>query len=263
MHRVFLYLLLPAWLCLSVAYAQYNSFPPGVFSNTAARGGGSAALGLQTSVAAMWEFETTGWLDSSGAGNTLTASGTPPTSVSGGKPGNAVHLVTASSESLTHASNAGLSVGGGNFSVQCWVKAVSSVGQWCSKDNGGFANREFSFEGIFTSSNVYSCVFYLVGGGNQIVNSTVTLDANWHHLVMTWDGTTVRLYVDAGTAFTAVPISGGVASTSAVFVGTGGGGTFADADVDQFVIWKARVLTPTEIGLLYNSGSGLSWAGML
>jgi hypothetical protein len=35
MHRVFLYLLLSAWLCFSVAYAQYNNFPPGVFGGRA------------------------------------------------------------------------------------------------------------------------------------------------------------------------------------------------------------------------------------
>jgi hypothetical protein len=46
MHRVFLYLLLPAWLCFSVAYAQFNSFPPGVFTNKAAHDPAPAAAGV-------------------------------------------------------------------------------------------------------------------------------------------------------------------------------------------------------------------------
>jgi hypothetical protein len=51
MHRVFLYLLLPAWLCFSVAYAQFNSFPPGVFTNKAAHDPAPAAAGVTLSVA--------------------------------------------------------------------------------------------------------------------------------------------------------------------------------------------------------------------
>jgi hypothetical protein len=223
-------------------------------------GGGS--LGLQTSCTAFWELESTSWSDATGNSNTLTPSGSAPTIVSG-LVGNAAHFVTGSSQSLNIASNTNLAVGGGNFSLQCWVKADAN-GAWLSKNDGGFANREWDFRNNFTSSNVYAFEFYLSGGSSVIVNSTVNNDSTaYHHLVATWDGTTIRFYVDAGTAVTNVPGSGSLASTSSVFIGENGqNATFANGNIDQVGIWKGRVLSSSDVTALYNSGAGLSWAAM-
>jgi hypothetical protein len=222
-----------------------------------------SALGLQTNVSAFWSLENTSWLDDTGNGNTLTQSATPPTVVTG-IVGNAAKFVSASSESLSIASNSFLAVGGGNYSLQCWVKVTIVGGAWFSKSTGGFANREFSFIDIFSSGHFYGFNFYKSNAVISTLTSTVPVDTTtFHHLVATWDGTTVRFYVDAGTPVTNVPGLGSVNSTSSVLIGEDGdGNVFGDAVVDQVGIWKGRVLSATDVTNLYNGGAGLSWAAM-
>lgn len=223
---------------------------------------GGGGLGLQTSVTAMWEFETTSWTDSSGNGNTLTPSVSPPTLVAG-VVGNAANFVLASSQKLSIASNSGISVGGGTYSIQCWVKALVTTGAWCAKDDGGFANREWAFFDAFSGGHFYAFAFFQSNGTEIDIISSVAVDTTaFHQLVATWDGTTVRFYVDAGTPATATP-SASVSSTSQVFIGDGGNGEgFATAAVDQVVIAKNRVWTGANVTTLFNGGSGLSWAAM-
>lgn len=225
---------------------------------------GGGGLGLQTSCTAFWQFDNTSWLDSSGNGSTLTPSATPPTLTPGpGLSNSSALFVSALSESLSVANNSFLAVGGGNFSIQCWVKATSAVGSWFTKDNGGFGQREWSFQKNFTSSNVYAFGIYPAGNSVSFLNSTVTIDTNWHHLISTWDGTTLKLYIDAGTPATGTPAAS-LNSTSGVIIGGSGNGVgFGNAAVTFCAIWKGRVLTAGNVTTLFNSGAGLNWSSML
>jgi len=82
--------------------------------------------------------------------------------------------------------------------------------------------------------------------------------ADWNHILGTWDGTTIRLYVNnvEGTSGT---FTGTLAGTKKVNIGRGqpNNAYNVDAIVDEYGIWN-RVLTAAEITELYNSGAGLT-----
>jgi hypothetical protein len=221
-------------------------------------------LGLQTGVSAFWSLENTSWLDDTGNGNTLTPSATPPTIVSG-VVGNAANFVRASSEQLSIATNSFVTVGTGSFSLQCWVKVAAGASGWgwFAKNVGqSFGNNEWEFFGNFTSARVYAFNFVKNGTNTTIINTTTPVDTAFHHLVATFDGTTVSLYLDAGAPFTVTPGGTLVASTLPLTMGNSDATGFGDAAVDQCGIWKGRVLSVSDISHLYNGGAGLSWAAM-
>lgn len=82
---------------------------------------------------------------------------------------------------------------------------------------------------------------------------------NFHHAVLTYDGTTYRLYVN-GTERDTTTVPGTVSfSTRAFTLGSyDGSGSFHNGDIDELGIWS-RALSASEVSQLYNSGDGLSY----
>jgi hypothetical protein len=249
------------------AQSPIPSFPPGVFGGRGAlvtSGGGG--LGLQTNLAAFWEFQTTSWLDSTANANNLTGSNSPTTTT--GIVGNAIGLVSASSQSASVASNSSLQVGAGSYSVQAWVKG-NACGPECfvAKSGGGFANNEFGLGSNFTSNNFYACSFYNLGGSETTLTTATVIDSTtFHHIVMTWNSTTKVLtcYVDNVATTSTLTGQLGLNSTAPVYIsgGTPLGIAFTNGAIDQVGIWKARELSVGDVNLLWNGGSGLSYAAM-
>lgn len=222
----------------------------------------SGALGLQTNCTAFWQFENASWIDELGVNN-LTSNGSPTTTA--GVVGNAADL-TAASTFLSHADAVALSIGAANssFSISCWMNAAGAIQRnGITKNDGGFNNIEFWVGTRFTTANKWSWSFYAASSVEKFCTSTVNFSIGWHHIVATWDGTTQTIYVDGAASGTNTPAASSVDSTSNFFIGKDGvSGTFGAIKADQVGLWKGRVLNSTEVGLLYNSGAGLSWAAM-
>jgi len=261
MLRWGLVLLFLGVVCL--AQAQLSSFPPGTFQNRAALDA-TAGKGLQTSLSAFYSLETTSWTDDVGS-NSLTGNGSP--TVTTGIVGNGVNLVSASSQFLSHANAAAFQLGN-NFSIQVWVNLASNITSddfpLISKNDGGFSNREYGMGARFTSANFWSFEIYDVGGtAANVVSSVNMTTGSWFHLVATFDGTTVKFYVNNNSPDTITPSFSIPASTSTFMIGHDGQDLgFVNGVIDQVGLWKGRVLTAGDVALLYNSGAGLSFAAM-
>jgi hypothetical protein len=78
----------------------------------------------------------------------------------------------------------------------------------------------------------------------------------WAHVVGTWDGSTIRVYVDDvevgnGSA-------GGITNSAKDFhIGSRQGGSYLDGTIGPVRFWNGRALTSSEISTLYNNGDGL------
>ena len=149
------------------------------------------------------------------------------------------------------------------------VSVAQAINCIISKEDGGFGNREYGLGGQFGTGFVYAFVFYNNSGASTtVLNSTATQSSSaWNHLVATWDGTTMKFYINNGTPDTNSPANPTtIASTSTFVIGKDSDGTFlssaGDALVDQVGLWKGRVLTAGDVSLLFNSGAGLSYAAM-
>lgn len=89
-------------------------------------------------------------------------------------------------------------------------------------------------------------------GNREGANPTVPVDGNWHHLAMTFDGTTVRAYID-GTLDDTHSYTGTIDSNdNTLKIGNAAGADWTtDGKIDDVRIYK-RALSESEIKELYN-----------
>ncbi len=154
------------------------------------------------------------------------------------------------------------------MSVSAWIKtsATGIYQQIIAKDQCR-ANCTTSFNRVwqFRVSSANKAEFIPFNTNSTptwqlITGSTTVTDGQWHHLVGTWDGTTVRLYVDGVSDATPAAFSGSLASgkTNPVFIGaddladTGTQDYFRGA-IDEVRLYN-RALSASEVWELYNLG---------
>jgi len=140
------------------------------------------------------------------------------------------------------------------FSVSLWFKIASLAnanalyGSWVGAQNSTLIRVSGGQLQFFLQT--------LTGqsGGSFIAFSDTT---NWHHLVCTYDGTTMRMYLD-GTATATT-----MARTGTVNIGTAterigdAQGAGSPNSFDEAAIYS-RALTAGEVTTIYNSGNGIT-----
>ncbi len=118
------------------------------------------------------------------------------------------------------------------LTLSAWVKASGTQGKWGSIVAKGETLCALSSWSLYTGSAA-GLVFYVGGLGGAYYAPTVPAtiwDGAWHHAVGTFDGATVRLYVDGAQVGSGTP-----ASTSI---------TYAMADETALVLGRDRVACP-------------------
>lgn len=203
--------------------------------------------------------------DSSGYGNTgtlVTDNGATNKSTTG-KLSNAMTFDgTSDSISVANSSSLGLTTA---WSFQIWFKAAA-LGQsnkyLLSRPNTGLTDNVYAVPWSYHSNAVS---IYLGAGAahGYPTDGDITLaDTNWHHIIYTYDGTTLNGYLDGSTAFAGISWSSFTAtsSTAPFYIGDfAGSNSFSPNGVlDEIGIWN-RALTSSEVTSLYNSGSGLAF----
>ncbi|MGO8696183.1 MAG: LamG domain-containing protein [Limisphaerales bacterium] len=184
-------------------------------------------------------------IDASGNGNSGTIAGATPTEDRFGVAGMAF-LFNGSNSSIT-CNIPDLPTGAAPRTVSLWAKAqTKALGEnlifW------GTAQNKKSF-GIINNSSPYTWQGQSWGGGDD-VNSGVVVDANWHNVVVEYDGANLSIFIDGvekgslgiglQTGFSSLTI-GGFPSTQA----------FSGA-INEVRIYN-RVLSSNEVSELYQS----------
>lgn len=152
-----------------------------------------------------------------------------------------------------------------SFSIECWIKTVSGdvefiiTNQESSGDNKGWAlvleYGKIRFQLIGSSTN-----------GNGILvktNASNFNDNNWHHVVVTYNGTSssngIKIYVDNTLQSTNVLLNSLsqsiVSSIDTQISGRDGNSLTYNGLIDNIVIYD-KVLTLTDISNRYNNGDG-------
>lgn len=200
--------------------------------------------------------------DSSGNAHTLTQVNTPTEDASG-KYGGAVAYASASSQHHTAVNHVDFRPTG-NFSLSGWIK-TSTTG----------ATQNIFISAYFPASP-YSGIQFIVNSSNKLVlysykntgtvdgtdyksiasSGTVT-DGSWHHVVGTWDGSTLKVYVDGkmdGSVAWA-NAAGFDATNNKVRVGAGdNAGTannFFNGSIDDLAFLNGTALSADQIKELY------------
>lgn len=183
-----------------------------------------------------------------------------PTYTSGGKPGNALTLVSASSQYVS-LPNGVFPWGTNTVSINMWIKMSSTSG-----------NQSW----VMTARTGQGCLIYKSGTNTidfakpNVVSTTYNwtgIDTNWHMWTFVADGSGMRYYLDGNST----PVASNANTTNftdpsgdTLEVGayrSGGtiqAGWYNDGQTDSLGIWDVALST-SEIAELYNSGDGISY----
>lgn len=171
------------------------------------------------------------------------------------------HFTRANTERLKVADNTSLSITG-NLTISCWVKQTSYDGGdygIVSKYNSDTGQQSYLLSG--SSNKKY--LFYLYGTALfSDVTDTIPL-SRWQHLVARYDGSTIKLYINNGTPYSAAHSGSTPDSTADFFLGAFNAGTAGnfDGNIRNVGIWD-RALTADEIETLYNGGYPLRYTDL-
>jgi hypothetical protein len=225
-------------------------------------------MSLLTNLISYWPLDETGNAIDAHGSNDLTETGGTIDSVAGVIT-NARDFEATDTEYFTIADNTDLSTGDIDFTISCWVKLESNVAMdFVSKFISTGDQREFRLGYAINTANRFQWILSSAGTSATTVTTTAngfgtpTLGV-WYHIVA-WHDTTNNehgISVNSGTPNTTSDSNGVFDSTSPFQLGWIGVGTttYFDGCMCEVGFWK-RVLTSTERGQLYNSGSGLPYS---
>src|SRR3989344_3092088 len=152
----------------------------------------------------------------------------------------------------------------GSITVATWVRATSF--------GVGFNEERLVFKGTGVSTaNIYTlgiadskAMFSLhlagfgasdcLGNSPCIVSNTTLVTGRWYHVAGTYDGATIRIYVDGQLGGSQSVVSTGTADANPVLFGSRSDGQDSLTGFLDDVRLYNRALTPAEIKRLYNMG---------
>jgi hypothetical protein len=200
--------------------------------------------------------------DATGRGNTLTNNGAA--TFGAGQVGNAAYLAAASSQYLSRADNADLSLGGGgSFTIAAWLY-LSGLGSFrtaISKGLGTTGGMEYYLD----YSSVASRFRFLLSTGISL--AVVNADAlgapsaaTWYFVLARYNSASslASIQVNNGTV-NSVAHAGGAQDTADEFrIGNNSDGSaFWDGRIDAVRIYKGRALSSADGAMLWNAGAGM------
>jgi hypothetical protein len=205
--------------------------------------------GVQEGLISYWNFDhTSGNAIDVISGNNLTNNGN--ISYVAGKINNCAVGTTNGRLSNTTPS---LSGGKASSSVSLWFNTVGL--------NGGSVDliaevrwTDYYFRILLHDFLSPSNTLWFDGTGWGYNAGYVPTIGSWYHVVLTTDGTNVRIYVNGTLASTQAIGSG--ANTPNISLFSDGGTSFFNGKIDEMCIWN-RTLNATEISAIYNAGNGI------
>ncbi len=196
-----------------------------------------------------WKFNNN-LIDSSG--NNHNGSGSP--SYVTGKLNQAIDM----SDTISLGNHSDLDLSNTSFTITLWFYPNKMANKMMfhkaltSSPWNGFVVRGSYWEGDI------EFICYWDGGDETISISDAPSNNNWHQLVITYNGSTVKMYLDSSLKTSENVTLGNFSNTRNFTLGgelDGWNGNQFDGYMDEMSIWK-RELSHSEIIYLYNNGSG-------
>jgi len=204
--------------------------------------------------------------DESGKGFTGTYVNTPTLAVATALPngeGKSVSFARASSEQVTKTDNAEFR-GMTSMSCDCWLKPATAPesGQFYTiafkGPTAGHWAWGFDYRNAAGTKKVVVYIDDNVTSGESAFTPTLSL-TEWTYVAWTWDGTNVRLYIN-GAPHASNPVADGTgatmnnAETNAVYLASFHEVDYFNGGIDEFAIYRNKVLTQARIEAHYAAG---------
>ncbi len=157
---------------------------------------------------------------------------------------NGLHFSNSASNRVTIPDNAAFDFSSG-FTAEAWIKAdVLATRNIFSQ----YGSSQEAFSLFLKSGGIFEFTVTTDGNTDLYFDTTNTgiVTGTWYHVAVTFDGTTMRAFVD-GVASGTKAVSGTMFnSTAPVEIGSRNNGHYFDGTIDEVRFWS-RALTQTEI----------------
>ncbi|MFA7272306.1 MAG: LamG-like jellyroll fold domain-containing protein [Crocinitomicaceae bacterium] len=140
-----------------------------------------------------------------------------------------------------------------SITLEAWIKADTYAGNsWenviISKDGWGTGNQGYTLR--TGAGGILSFNFSSAGVWKEVTTSAVMTIGNWYHVAASYDGTTLRIYVN-GVELNTLAFSGPITNgaydvTIGKMAYLAGGTRYFDGQIDEVKIWSTA-LTNTQI----------------
>jgi len=149
-----------------------------------------------------------------------------------------------------------------SFSFAFWVKTTDTEEGFHAL-LANFSAPHYGWDYQMGGSGISYLNYYYNGGSVQLNETTLLLnDGDWHYVASTYSSAdnSIKLYID-GALKDSDDLGASLYWDAAneFCVAHRIGGLYTDVYMDEIAIWRGKELDITEIGLLYNSGSGLAY----
>lgn len=196
--------------------------------------------------------------DATGNANTLTNTGS--TGYVGGVIGNAIDFgASNSTKSLTRSDACGVGTGNASWTFFLNPTTASAGGVVCGYENTNLITR---LECRLESSKIVG--YRNNGTETRVTAGSTASDGTWYHVVITYDGSNVELWVNNVSQGTSASSGNGSSSdvaSTALGCEVGGSGTkqaYSSSKMDLIGLFPGK-LTSGDISALYNSGAGFDY----
>jgi len=152
-----------------------------------------------------------------------------------------------------------LNVGAGNtWTVAMWVKTATPGGAYAYQGGGGWAEANTMFYLNPGNASAGTKAGGVRWGQNWETGTADINDNQWHHVVLTCDGTTKAMYLDGNLETFTANGWNGAGTGNQFWVGgsgqTGDGGANLNGFVDEVYVFN-RALTLADVQLLYSNNT--------
>jgi len=153
------------------------------------------------------------------------------------------------------------------FSISCWFKRTrSGVSEFLiSKQDSTSNSRGYTLLIPFDDNKVTVVIRNnTASSGRLIVDCTTAItNTNWHHIVMTYDGSSnvsgINLYLDGNndTGVTSGTLSATISNTASFQIGAKNGSNEFSGNIDEVSVFTSE-LSASDVTAIYNGGSPTS-----
>ena len=149
------------------------------------------------------------------------------------------------------AATSALPVGAAPRTVELWFRAPATPGESGLFQYGTAAGGQMF--GLITSGNAPGRL-YFYGHSADLPANTVIAANTWYHGAVTYDGSTVKIYINGQLENQAPMALNTVIDSNGITIGHRAGGSFWNGQIDEPTLYD-RALSDAEIAAIYNAGS--------
>ena len=174
-----------------------------------------------------------------------------------GKPIDDVYSVSFDGvDDYSHNPSIPYSTLGTEFSFAFWIKQPTSEAndrRFISCREGGSITYFEVVRHITTGNNLKIYFRGTTGSGAISTNPGTFTNNEWHHCMMTWNGSTVKIYADGVLDKTSNAFSGNLLGGALRCGAYAGGGVNGECKLDELAFWDKR-LNASEVSEVYAAG---------